>query len=104
MARRQCAYCGTFVGETVETCPNCREAIPVRVELHKGPAAGGAELRRGLLYMLLAAVIFYFARPESGLPIPFHVPDMVPTYMLPLLFLLGLGFTIFGGMRRIGIL
>jgi hypothetical protein len=34
----------------------------------------------------------------------FTIPPMVTTYLLPLLFLLGLGFAIFGAMRRIGIL
>ena len=103
MARRQCAYCGTFVGETVKTCPNCREAIPEPIAIHKTPQ-GGPEMRRGLLYMLLTAVVFYFASPQSAVPIPFHVPSMVTTYLLPLIFLLGLGFAIYGAMRRIGIL
>lgn len=103
MTRRQCAYCGTFVSDGVKTCPNCREAIPEPIAIHKTPQ-GGAEIRRGLLYMLLAAVIYYFASPQSTLPIPFHIPPMVNSYLLPLVFLLGLGFTIYGAMRRIGIL
>jgi hypothetical protein len=103
MARRQCAYCGTFVSETEKTCPNCREALLERIELHSAPH-GGPEIRRGLLCMLLAVAIYYLAAPQSIVPIPFHIPPMVTTYLLPLLFLLGLGFTIFGAMRRIGIL
>jgi hypothetical protein len=73
------------------------------VEIRKGPAAGSAELRRGLLYMLLGATVYYFASPGSPLPIPFPVPSVVTTYLLPLLFLSGLGFTFFGGLRRIGL-
>ncbi|MBI1738204.1 MAG: hypothetical protein HYR58_03060 [Acidobacteria bacterium] len=103
MARKQCAYCGEFVGENVKQCPNCREAIPDRVEIRKGPAAGGTEIRRGLLYMLLGATLYYFASPGSPLPIPFPVPPVVTRYLLPLLFLSGLGFALFGGLRRIGL-
>ena len=98
MARRQCAYCGTFVDESAKVCPNCREALPERVELHQAPQ-GGTEIRRGLLYMLLAAVVYYFASSNSPLPIP----EMVTTYLLPLLFISGLGFAIFGAARRIGL-
>ena len=104
MARRQCAYCGEFVGEDVKQCPNCREAIPDRVEVRKGPAAGAAELRRGLLYMLLGAVFYYFASPQSTLPMPFPIPSMVTSYLLPFLFLSGLGFALFGALRRFGVL
>lgn len=103
MARKQCAYCGEFVGETVKRCPNCREEIPERVVLHKTPQ-GGPEIRRGLLYMLLSATVYYFLTPGSPLPVPIPVPPMVTSYLLPLLFLLGLGFAIFGGLRRVGIL
>lgn len=102
MARKQCAYCGTFVGEDVKRCPSCREEIPERVEIHKAPQ-GGAEIRRGLLYMLLGATFYYFALPGSPLPIPIPIPQAVTSYLLPLLFLSGLGFTIFGGARRIGL-
>ncbi len=102
MARKQCAYCGTFVGEDVKRCPSCREAIPERVEIHKAPQ-GGAEIRRGLLYMLLGATLYYFALPGSPLPIPIPIPQAVTSYLLPLLFLSGLGFTLFGGLRRIGL-
>jgi hypothetical protein len=103
MARKQCAYCGEFVGENVKRCPNCREEIPERVEIHKAPQ-GGTEIRRGLLYMLLSATVYYFLLPGSPLPVPIPVPAVVSTYLVPLLFLLGLGFAIFGGLRRTGIL
>lgn len=103
MARRQCAYCGTFVDEHAKQCPDCREMIPERIEISKGPRGGGAEIRRGLLYMLLASVIYYFASPQTTFPIPFRIPAPVTDYLLPALFLLGLGFAIFGAARRIGI-
>ena len=103
IARRQCAYCGTFVDEGVKQCPDCREAIPERIEVSRGPRGGGAEIRRGLLYMLLASIIYYLASPQTTVPIPFHIPPEVTAYLLPALFLLGLGFTLFGAARRIGI-
>ena len=101
--RRQCAYCGEFVGETVKRCPSCREEIPERIVLQKAPQ-GGVEIRRGLLYMLLGATSYYFLSPGSPIPVPVPIPSMVTTYLLPLLVLLGLGFVIFGGLRRVGIL
>ena len=103
MVRKQCAYCGEFVGEDVRRCPNCREEIPERVVLHKAPQ-GGEEIRRGLLYMLLGATAYYFLSPGAPYPVPVHIPSEVTTYLLPLLMLLGLGFTIYGGLRRVGML
>jgi hypothetical protein len=102
MARKQCAFCGTFVGEDVKRCPSCREEIPERVEIHKAPQ-GGPEIRRGLLCMLLGAAAYYFAKPGGPIPLPFHVPGVVTTYLLPLLFILGVCFAIFGGFRRMGL-
>lgn len=102
MARRQCAYCGTFVDENTKQCPDCRETIPERIEIVR-PRGGGPEIRRGLLYMLLASVLYYFASPQSALPIPFPIPSQVTDYLLPFLFLSGLGFAIFGIARRIGL-
>ena len=102
MARRQCAYCGTFVDENAKQCPDCREMIPERIEI-RTVRSGGAEIRRGLLYMLLASVLYYFTSPQSALPIPFPIPSMVTDYLLPFLFLSGLGFAIFGVARKIGL-
>ena len=102
MARRQCAYCGTFVDENAKQCPDCREMIADRVEI-RTVRRGGAEIRRGLFYMLLATAVFYLTSARSKLPIPFTIPPMVTTYLLPLLFLLGLGFAIYGVARRIGL-
>ena len=104
MARRQCAYCGTFVDEGVRQCPDCREAIPEHIEVRRGPRGGGAEIRRGLLYMLLATVIYYLTTPQRILPLPFAIPPEVTTYLLPFLFLAGLGFAIFGVARKFGII
>ena len=102
MARRQCAFCGTFVDEDAKQCPDCREAIPERIKIHSAPQ-GGAEIRRGLLYMLLCATVYYFTTPGSPIPIPFPIPAVVTTYLLPLLFILGVCFAIYGGLRRMGL-
>jgi len=49
--------------------------------------------------MLLASVIHYFAGGFSAFPLPFGIVPMLTQYLLPLLFLGGLGLTIFGGYR-----
>lgn len=53
-------------------------------------------IRRGLLYMLLAGVIHYFAAGYSGLALPFAVPSMVTQYLTPVLFLCGLSLGLYG--------
>jgi hypothetical protein len=55
-----------------------------------------SEIRRGLLYMLLAVVIHYFAGGYSAMNLPFPIPPLVTVYLLPLLFLSGLGLTVYG--------
>jgi hypothetical protein len=78
-------------------CPFCREAVPqVQLTRRMGPN-GRAQMRRGLLYMLLAAVIYFFAAGYAAplwLPVP--ILPMAVDYLLPLLFLAGLGLTLYG--------
>lgn len=50
------------------------------------------EVRRGLLYMLLGAVIYYFTGGFGALSLPFTINPLVATYLAPLIFLNGLGF------------
>lgn len=61
---------------------------------------GHSQIRRGLLYMLLGAVVHYFAggygAPIFQIPLPAPVMPLVTEYLTPLLFLGGLGFTIYG--------
>jgi hypothetical protein len=54
-------------------------------------------MRRGLLYMLLAAIIYYFAAGYAApLWLPVQVLPVVVNYLLPLLFLAGIGLTLYG--------
>ncbi len=77
-------------------CPHCREDIP-RVQLSSRPHTGGRlQIRRGLLYMLLAGVIQYFAAGYSVFSLPIAVPPVVTAYLAPVVFLAGLGLLIYG--------
>ncbi|HUJ30972.1 MAG TPA: hypothetical protein VLY23_06800 [Candidatus Acidoferrum sp.] len=57
---------------------------------------GGTQIRRGLLYMLLAAVIGYFGGGYSAMRLPFPLHPILTTYLSPVLFLGGLGLSIHG--------
>jgi hypothetical protein len=81
-------------------CPFCRESLP---ELP--PQASTIQhhfadpdkiIRRGLLFMLLAALIGYFAGGYSAWPLPVHVIPAVSALLSPLLFLCGLGLSAYG--------
>lgn len=77
-------------------CPHCREDVP-RVQLSARPRTGGRlQIRRGLLYMLLAGVIQYFAGGYSSFTIPVGVSPLVTSYLAPVVFLSGLGLLING--------
>ena len=101
MEKRNCPFCGKPVGSTLERCPFCREAIPA-ARLGAGArrsgqsADGGANIRRGLLWALLAGVIYYFAGGHSGLKLPVEVPEFVNVYLTPILFLGGAGMALYG--------
>ena len=81
-------------------CPHCREDVP-KVQLSSRPRIGGRlEIRRGLLYMLLAGVIQYFAAGYSPFTLPVSVPPLVTTYLAPTVFLSGVGLLIYGFYQR----
>jgi hypothetical protein len=97
---QRCAYCGKQMAARLTQCPFCREAVStVQVSRRSGPD-GNRQMRRGLLYMLLAAVIHYFAggygAPVFLIPLPAPVMPLVTQYLTPLLFLGGLGMAIYG--------
>ena len=103
MEKRSCPFCGKPIGVTVTRCPVCREAIPQLHPAsgsHVAPTYGRAHIRRGLLWALLAGVIYYFAGGHSGLSLPFEIPSFVPQYLVPLLFLDGVAMAVYGLFRR----
>lgn len=102
MSERPCPHCGAAVSEKATHCPKCREHMGERLQMFRGGAPeGGKEIRRGLLYMWLSAILYYFAAGHSS-PINFPVPfvPILTEYLLPFLFLLGVGMTTFGLYRR----
>ncbi len=97
--KRRCVFCGKHIAAHLTQCPFCREAVPqVQLSRRTGPN-GRYQIRRGLLYMLLAGVIFYFAAGYGSpfrLPLPAPALPIVTQYLTPLFFLGGLGLTIYG--------
>src|ERR1700704_364433 len=101
---RRCVFCGKYMAARLTQCPFCREAVPqVQLSRRRGPD-GRRHIRRGLLYMLLAAVIHYFAGGYGNplmVPLPAPVPPMVTQYLTPLLFVGGLGIVLYGLFFRV---
>jgi hypothetical protein len=97
MQLRQCAFCGKQIGTHLNQCPFCREMVP-QVRLSRPWGTGGrAQIRRGLLYMLLAGVIYYFAAGYAKpLALPVAMQPIITNYLSPLLFLGGLALTLYG--------
>jgi hypothetical protein len=77
-------------------CPYCREEVPeVRLSARTGKD-GRREVRRGLIYMLLGAVIYYFSGGYSALSLPFPLNPLVTSYLAPVVFLGGFGMWFYG--------
>src|SRR5262245_9880364 len=94
---RACPYCGKPVEASLERCPSCREAIPQSpIAIPLFARKGRVMIRRGLMYMLLAGVIHYFAAGYSGMRLPVAIPSFVAQYLTPLMFLCGLGLGLYG--------
>jgi hypothetical protein len=93
---KTCAFCGKPIGTLLRRCPFCREEIPERRVPVRQLPKGRAQIRRGLLYMLLAGIIHYFAAGYSGMRLPVEIPSLVTHYFTPLLFLCGLGLGLYG--------
>ena len=96
---RQCAFCGKSIRVTLNQCPFCREMVPqVRLASSRSGSSDGHQMiRRGLLAVLLAGVIHYFAAGYAmPLKLPVDVMPIVANVLSPLLFLGGLGLTIYG--------
>jgi hypothetical protein len=104
MQERSCPFCGKKIRATVDRCPYCREATPPVAASSDslGQAMRGrVYVRRGLLWALLGGVLYYFAGGHSPLTIPFEVPLFVNMYLVPVLFLAGLGMALYGGYLRL---
>jgi hypothetical protein len=99
-ATRQCAHCGKPVRTHLRQCPFCREAIPEVPVPRRSGSDGRREVRRGLLYMLLGTLIYYFAGGYSEIKLPLTIPPAVTTYLSPLLFFSGLGLSLYGVVLR----
>jgi hypothetical protein len=97
LATRPCVFCGKSMFAHLTRCPHCREDIP-KVQLSSRPprTGGRLEIRRGLLYMLLAGVIQYFAGGYSSFTLPISVHPLITSYLAPVVFLSGLGLLIYG--------
>jgi len=96
VAVRPCAFCGKPVPTRLNRCPYCREEVPeVRLTARSG-RDGKREIHRGLIYMFLAAVIYYFAGGYSAFTLPFALSPIVTAYLAPAVFLGGLGMCLYG--------
>jgi hypothetical protein len=99
-ATQRCAFCGKSMAAHLTRCPFCREDVPQVRVIRRVGSDGSGQIRRGLLYMLMGAVIHYFAggygAPVFTIPLPAPVMPILTQYLTPLLFLGGLGFTIYG--------
>lgn len=98
MAERQCPYCGKLLLADTTTCTFCRMDLPeasARLP-HFHAVAGNVQIRRGMLYMLLAGVLYYFAAGYSTYDLPVTIAPFLTNWALPLLFLAGLGLVIYG--------
>lgn len=85
----------------VRQCPYCREAIPELQLSRIKTSDGGREIRRGLLYILLGLVIYYFARGYSAMPLPAPINPIVTVYLAPVLFFGGVGLCFYGVYLRL---
>ena len=97
---RQCGYCGKYAPITRTECPHCHESFLSLPTAFRPRTQTPGVIRRGLLYMLLAGVIHYFASGYSGMDLPLPITPVVTQYLTPLLFFSGLGFVAYGFVLR----
>src|SRR5260370_8336031 len=84
LATRPCVFCGKSMLAHLTRCPHCREDVPNVQLSSRGPRTGGrAQIRRALLYMLLAGVIQYFAAGHSSFTLPITLSPIVTTNLPP---------------------
>jgi hypothetical protein len=94
-------YCGKHIQHQLTQCPYCREAVTeVRIEAPR-PIKRGGEVRRGLLFAFMAIMIQYFVDGYGAWIFPIPVDFAVRAYLVPLLFLGGLGLAVHGFILRV---
>lgn len=101
---KSCVFCGKAMPAHLAQCPHCREMAPeVRLSPRATQQSGAVQVRQGLLCMLLAVVIHYFAGGYSPmhLPIPATINPAITSYLTSLLFLSGAGLGIYGLYLRV---
>ena len=98
---KPCVFCGKPVLVKARQCPHCRETIPELKLSRLTTSQGSREIRRGLLYMLLGLVVYYFAHGYSAMPLPAPISPIVTVYLAPILFFGGLGLCLYGVYLRI---
>jgi hypothetical protein len=92
MVIRECPFCGKRILGHAAQCAYCRETLPPTPRVNReSPNDGGGDIRRGLLFMLLAALLGYFAGGYSSLKLPILAMPLLNIYLAPLLFLSGCG-------------
>lgn len=97
MTLRQCPFCGKLIAQAATHCLSCQAELPaIRQKVHSSSEASRRLIRRGMLWMLLAGVLYYFAAGYSALEFPVAIAPMLTGWVLPLLFLAGLGLLIYG--------
>lgn len=105
MVTRECPFCGKRISEAYSAhrdCPHCHETLPERrinaagLKARAGGSGRQTMFRRGLLYMMSVAFIYYLMSPQSPLKLPVPFAPLLTTYLLPCFFLMGLGFALFG--------
>jgi hypothetical protein len=103
MSTRQCPFCGKLMPEAAQVCPHCRETMPEErpAKVDWKGVGGSADIRRGLMYMWLSALIYYFTAGYSPLELTFDFLPILNDYLLPLMFLGGLGLTAYGLYRSV---
>jgi len=96
---RLCPFCGKPMPSRLSRCPFCREEIQDVRFVSRGYRAESREkMRRGLFYILLAAIIHYFAAGYSSFTLPVAIPVFVTMYLTPLMFLAGIGYEFYGAL------
>lgn len=98
MGVRECPFCGWKISDAFRDCPHCHETLPEpRVVKSSSSSGRGGPLRRGLLYMMIVAFLYYLLSANSPLKLP-AVPfaPLLITYLLPLFFVVSLGITMYG--------